>query len=237
MKERKPHSRPPLVAHLYSNKMVRIITEVSVNSPTASSSDRYKYRYGCAKGITSQKTIYRRPAPPSEEKISQKHSEKQPLLVNDYEGDADAVDYNINININNPSAKIINNCFIEVDETVNRINTIVDAHRNTIETQQMREINRKSEKEKEKEKMREINYKLGKIIYRSRTGDVYEAYHSIHVTVIVVFDKKTRESTPTQTQKVVWNERIFETKQDWFSEMAKISISRADENMKIVRYD
>ena len=232
MKERKP---PPPVAHLYSNKMVRIITEVSVNSPTASSSDRYKYRYGCAKGITSQKTIYRRPSPPIDEKLSQKQSEKQPLLVNDYEGDADTDGYNINININNPSAKIINNCFIEADETVNRINTIVDSHRNTIETQQMREINRKSEKEKEKEKMKEINYKLGKIIYRSRTGDLFEAYHSIHVTVIVVFDKKTRESTPTQTQKVVWNERIFETKQDWFSEMAKLSAVKADDTMKIFR--
>ena len=217
--------------------MVRIITEVSVNSPTASSSDRYKYRYGCAKGVNGKKTIYRRPAPPSEEKMSQKHSEKQPLLVNDYEGDADADDYNINININNPSAKIINNCFIEVDETVNRIKTIINERRNVVETQHMHEINRNSEKEKEKEKLKEINYKLGKIIYRSRTGDLYEAYHSIHATEVDILDKKKNELVKNKTQKIVWNDRIFKTKQDWFSEMAKISISRADENMKIVSYD
>jgi len=234
MKKRKPPP-PPLVAHLYSNKMVRIITEVSVNSPTASSSDRYKYRYGCAKGITSQKTIYRRPAPPSEEKMSQKHSEKQPLLVNDDDGDADADDYNINININNPSAKIINNCFIEVDETVNRIKTIINERRNVVEMQHMREINRNSEKEKEKEKLKEIDYKLGKIIYRSRTGDLFEAYHSIHLTEFVVVDKKNGQCVKNKTQKIFWNDRIFETKQDWFSEMANLSYSKADETMKIVR--
>jgi hypothetical protein len=239
MKEKK---LTPPAAHLSPKKMVRIITEVSVNSPTASSNDRYKYRYGYGKGAhninTGQRVIYRRPSPPIDEKLSQKQSEKQPLLVNDYEHEHDGDGDDYIIHNDNRSTNTINNCFIKVDETVNRINTIVDAHHNTLETQQMREINRKSEKEKEKEKMKEmkeINYKLGRIIYRSRTGDFFEAYHSIHVTVIVVFDKKTRESTTTQTQKVVWNDRIFETKQDWFSEMAKLSAVKADETMKIVR--
>jgi hypothetical protein len=109
------------------------------------------------------------------------------------------------------------------------------------ERQQISEINQNSEKEKqrekekEKEKLPEINRKLGKIIYRSRTGDIFEAHHSIHTTVLIVVDKKTKQSTKTDTQKIVWNDRIFETKQDWFHEMAKISTDRADENMQIVR--
>ena len=122
-----------------------------------------------------------------------------------------------------------------INSEIDKINTMVDINRNLHEMQQMREIIEKSEKEKEKEK--EINHKLGKIIYRSRTGELFEARHSIHMTVVIVFDKKTGRSTQTQTQKVVWEDKVFETKQDWFSEMARKCAAKADENMKIVRCD
>jgi len=227
MKERKP---PPVV-HLSSNKMVRVIAEISINSPTASSCDRYKYRYGCGQGScnNNQRTIYKRPAPPTEGKMSQKQSEKQPLLVNDDDADDNIID------ANNIGVAIIDDRFNKIDEAVDRINTIVGERRNMVEMQQMREINRNSEKEKEKEKLKEINYKLGKIIYRSRTGDLFEAYHSIHLTEFVVVDKKNGQCVKNKTQKIFWNDRIFETKQDWFSEMANLSYSKADETMKIVR--
>jgi uncharacterized FlaG/YvyC family protein len=111
----------------------------------------------------------------------------------------------------------------------------------------MREIKEKSEKEKEKEEENEkekekekekgIYHKLGKIIYRSRTGELFEARHSIHMTVVFVFDKKTGTSTQTHTQKVVWKDKVFETKQDWFSEMSRQCAAKADDNMKIVRCD
>ena len=215
--------------------MVRVVAEISINSPTASSCDRYKYRYGCGQGScnNNQRTTYKRPAPPTGEKMSQKQSEKQPLLVN-----GDDADDNI-IDTNNIVVAIIDDRFIKIEEAVDRINTIVGERRNMVEMQQMREINRNSEKEKEKEKGKEkgkeINHKLGKLIYRSRTGDLFEAYHSIHLTEFVVVDKKNGQCVKNKTQKIFWNDRIFETKQDWFSEMANLSYSKADETMKIVR--
>ena len=209
--------------------MVRIIAELSVHTPTASSGDRYKYRYGYGGGgcDNRQQIIYRRPAPALGEKMSQKKSEKQPLLVMVETHDDDERD---TINLDYCDSKFINS---EID----KINTMVDINRNLHEMQQMREIIEKSEKEKEKEKEKEINHKLGKIIYRSRTGELFEARHSIHMTVVIVFDKKTGRSTQTQTQKVVWEDKVFETKQDWFSEMARKCAAKADENMKIVRCD
>ena len=207
--------------------MVRVVAEISINSPTASSCDRYKYRYGCGQGScnNNQRTIYRRPAPPTGEKMSQKQSEKQPLLVNGDDADDNIID---TIDI---GAAIINVRFNKIDEAVDRINTVVGERRNMVEMQQMREINRNSEKEK----LKEINHKLGKLIYRSRTGDLFEAYHSIHMTEFIVVDKKNGQRVKNKTQKIFWNDRIFETKQDWFSEMANLSSSRADETMKIVR--
>ena len=214
--------------HIFIYKtMVRIIAELSVHTPTASSGDRYKYRYGYGGGgcDNRQQIIYRRPAPALGEKMSQKKSEKQPLLVMVETHDDDERD---TINLDYCDSNFINS---EID----KINTMVDINRNLHEMQQMREIIEKSEKEKEKEK--EINHKLGKIIYRSRTGELFEARHSIHMTVVIVFDKKTGRSTQTQTQKVVWEDKVFETKQDWFSEMARKCAAKADENMKIVRCD
>jgi len=60
--------------HTYLHKtMVRIIAELSVNLPNASSGDRYKYRYGYGGGgcDNRQQIIYRRPAPALGEKMSQ----------------------------------------------------------------------------------------------------------------------------------------------------------------------
>jgi hypothetical protein len=204
--------------------MVRIIAELSVHTPTASSGDRYKYRYGYGGGgcDNRQQIIYRRPAPALGEKMSQKKSEKQPLLVI-VETEDDACD---TINLDYCGSKFINS-------QIDKINTMVDINRNLHEMQQMREINEKSEKEKEKG----IDSKLGKIIYRSRTGDLFEAQHSIQLTTVFVFDKKTGTSTQTHTQKVVWKDKVFDTKQEWFSEMARLSAAKADDNIKIVRYD
>ena len=157
--------------------------------------------------------------------MSQKQSEKQPLLVNGDDADDNIID---TIDI---GAAIIDVRFNKIDEAVDRINTVGGERRNMVEMQQMREINRNSEKEK----LKEINHKLGKLIYRSRTGDLFEAYHSIHMTEFVVVDKKNGQRVKNKTQKIFWNDRIFETKQDWFSEMAKLSSSKADETMKIVR--
>jgi len=227
--------------HTYLHKtMVRIIAELSVNLPTASSGDRYKYRYGYGGGgcDNRQQIIYRRPAPALGEKMSQKKSEKQPLLVIGETHDDD--DEHDTINLDYGGSNFINS-------QIDKINTMVDINRNMHEMQQMREINEKSEKEKEKQKEKEeelkkakekgIDRKLGKIIYRSRTGDIFEAQHSIHMTVVFVFDKKTGRSTQTHTQKVVWKDKVFETKQDWFSEMARQCAAKADDNMKIVRCD
>ena len=62
--------------------MVRIIAELSVNMPTACSSDRYKYRFGYSGGggHGHEQVIYKRPAPAPKSSMSQKKTEHQPLL-------------------------------------------------------------------------------------------------------------------------------------------------------------
>ena len=125
------------------------------------------------------------------------------------------------------------------------------------EKQEVREINEKSEKEKqereqreqeeerrriqereqEERKKREINTKLGKIIYKTRNGGVFEAHHSIHMTVNSNYDRKTRQMVQTYTEKIIWNDRVFESKQEWFSEMNRQCVPIADEDMKVVRWD
>jgi uncharacterized FlaG/YvyC family protein len=222
--------------------MVRVIAELSVNTPTACSSDRYKYRFGYSGGRAhgQEQVIYKRPAPAPKSSMSQRKTEQQPLLDvcdNDNNGDnvdnVDNVDNGTNICSiycmnNNISRKVS-----EIEDTINETNKMIFMNR------QLREKHEKHEKreidEKEKEKEPEINRKLGKIIYRSRTGDLFEAHHSVQMTVVFIFDKKTGQSTQTLTQKIVWEDKVFETKQDWFSEMAKVSAQRADENMKVVR--
>ena len=143
--------------------MVRITAELSINTPTASSGDRYKYRYGCGGGGYNerQQIVYKRPAPAPA--LVEKEKEKE-----------------------------------------------------------------NSEKQKEEvQGVQVINPKLGKISYRSRTGELFFAQHSVHLTTIFVFDKTTGESIQSQTQKVVWNNKVFETKQKWFSEMARLCVDSA----------
>ena len=199
--------------------MVRVIAELSVHTPTASSRDRYKYRYGCSgRGVNPGHVIYKRPALSLGENITQKQSEKQPLLM----CGGDTEDHILN---NGYHLHTINGHINNINETSDRISAMVEMRRNIRETQQMREIN-------EKEKEKEINHKLGKIIYRSRTGELFIAQHSVQMTIVFVFDKKTGQSIQSQTQKVVWNDKVFETKQDWFREMARSCIDRAEETMK-----
>jgi hypothetical protein len=219
--------------------MVRIIAELSVNMPTACSGDRYKYRFGYTGGGAHGhgQVIYKRPAPAPKSSMSQKKTEKEPLLVSDDNEVFEDNQMNIcslycmNNNISTISRKVS-----EIEDTINETNKMILMNRQLREKHEKREIDEKEKEERLKEKKQpEINRKLGKIIYRSRTGDLFEAHHSVNMTTVFVFDKKTGKSTQTCTQKVVWEDKVFETKQDWFSEMAKVSSQRADENMKGVR--
>ena len=218
--------------------MVRIIAELSINTPTASSGDRYKYRYGCGGGSGGynerQQIIYKRTAHALIEKEKEKEKEKKSSLVNGDNGREGDEGYN------GYQSNVIQNHVDKINEQTDHINTMIAAHRDMREKQQMREKCGNSEKEKEKENMKKeeevqgvqgakvINPKLGKISYRSRTGELFFAQHSVHLTTTFVFDKTRGESTQSQTQKVVWNDKVFETKQDWFREMARSCVNRAE---------
>jgi len=216
--------------------MVRIIAELSINTPTASSGDRYKYRYGCGGGgggyNEKQQIIYKRTA----HALIEKEKEKQLLLVNGDNGHERDEGYN------SYQSNVIQNRVEAINEQTEHINTMIATHRDMREKQQMREKCGNSEKEnlkKEEEVQgvqgaKVINPILGKISYRSRTGELFFAQHSVHLTTTFVFDKTRGESIQSQTQKVVWNDKVFETKQDWFREMARSCIDRAEETMKIV---
>lgn len=177
---------------------------------SSSSSDRYKYRYGCGGGDAF---TYKRPA----------HGEREKNC-----GDNDDSERR---------CKNINNRMDEINERNTRIMMMVEIRRNMQklhEKQQKREMNEKSEKEKQEQRKREqeerrkkeINTKLGKISYKTRSGEVFEAYHSIHMTINSSFDRKTRQMVQTYTEKIVWNDRVFESKQEWFSEMNRQCASK-----------
>ena len=176
--------------------MVRITAEVSTSSRSSTnllsseSSDRYKYRYGCGGG-------------------------------DDERGCG-------------CGSETIKKHLAEINETNTRVTMMVEIRRNMQklhEKQQKREMNEKSEKEKQEQRKREhereqeerrkkeINTKLGKIIYKTRYGDVFEAHHSFHMTVNSSYDRKTRKMVQTYTEKIIWEDRVFESKQEWFSEM------------------
>ena len=194
-----------------TNTMVRVIAELST-SPLASSSlsDRYKYRYGCG-------------------------------------GDDER----------GCGGETIKKHLAEINETNTRVTMMVEIRRNMQklhEKQQVREINEKSEKEKqeqreqrereqeeelrrqerriqereqEERRKKEINTKLGKIIYKTRNGGVFEAHHSVHMTVNSNYDRKARQMVQTYTEKIIWKDRVFESKQEWFSEMNRQCTSSA----------
>ena len=203
--------------------MVRVIAELSTVSPVSSSSDRYMYRHGCD------------------------------AVDGEYKDEHERV----------RGAETIKKHLDAIHERNKRITMMVEIRRNMQkihEKQRVREINEKSQKEKqerekreqeqqeeerrrreereqEERKKREINTKLGKIIYKTRSGDVFEAHHSVHMTFSSSYDKKTRQTVQTYTEKIIWNDRVFESKQEWFSAMNRLSAEEADANMKIVRWD
>jgi hypothetical protein len=178
--------------------------------------------------------------------MSQKRVEKIPLLVTNGCGDNDEDE-------GGDDGVYINNNLAKINETNKRISVMVEMRRSIHkiqETQQMREINQKSEKQKQEEirrkeqeeserkrqqeeqrkreqdeKEREINYKLGEIIYATPNGKLFRAHHSTCMTVRSIYDKKTKKMVETYTEKVVWNDRLFESKQDWFSEMRRLSVA------------
>jgi hypothetical protein len=39
------------------------------------------------------------------------------------------------------------------------------------------------------------------------------------MTVNSSYDRKTRQMVQTYTEKIIWQDRVFESKQEWFSEM------------------
>jgi hypothetical protein len=215
-----------------NNKMVRVIAEMSTVSPVSSSNERYKYRHGSSGDTFS----YRRQANAS--------------------GGGGGGD----IDDGERGAETIKKQLDTIHERNKRITMMVEIRRNMQkihEKQEVREINEKSEKEKQEREQREqeeerrriqereqeerrkkeINTKLGKIIYKTRNGGVFEAHHSIHMTVNSNYDRKTRQMVQTYTEKIIWNDRVFESKQEWFSEMNRLSAAEADVNMKIVRWD
>ena len=219
--------------------MVRITAELSVNTPTAYSNDRYKYRFGYTGGASHGQVIYKRPAssPSPMSNMSQKKTETQ----SSHGYDDKWMEVYSMFCMSNISSRIndINDTIIQTNLLVANNRQLREEHEKR-EKREKREIDEKCEKERQKEeelkkaKEQEINHKLGKIIYRSRTGDLFEAQHSVQMTVVVVFDKKTGTSTQNSTQKVVWKDKVFETKQDWFSEMARLSAATVDEKIKIV---
>ena len=222
--------------------MVRITAELSVNTPTAYSNDRYKYRFGYTGGASHGQVIYKRPAssPSPMSNMSQKKTETQ----SSHGYDDKWMEVYSMFCMSNISSRIndINDTIIQTNLLVANNRQLREEHEKheKREKREKREIDEKCEKERQKEeelkkaKEKEINHKLGKIIYRSRTGDLFEAQHSVQMTVVVVFDKKTGTSTQNSTQKVVWKDKVFETKQDWFSEMARLSAATVDEKIKIV---
>lgn len=240
--------------------MVRVIADTSCNSPTASSCDRYKYRYGCnyqshnSSKNEREETIYRRPVLALKGKpVSKK--EKDPV---DEGGEGGEGGEDI---IENRNGCI--NYYIDIiKEKFNKANNICDAIDKIImmrpkirEMHEGCEINKKSlnsemkmkieeeerereeqEKEREKEereredreerekeekrKLLMINKKLGQIIYHSPSGEKFTAAHSIYLHSESHFDKKTKQMITNTTQKIVWNDKIYNSKEIWFREMA-----------------
>jgi hypothetical protein len=203
--------------------MVRVVAEVSSNYSTASSSDRYKYRYGykCS-GHESAVVTYRRPLSiPKEDTIIGFISDKIDKM-NDV---VDTVTAMITARRGHEKHEKR-----EIRENSIHSN-IKKENEEKPENQEKKEKQEKKRENDEKIKMMEtIHHKLGKIVYHSKSGKIFTAYHSTQV--FSFFDKNLKYVT---TQKVVWNDKTYNSKEIWFSEMAKLSKQQADESMKIVR--
>ena len=265
--------------HIYiftnSAQMVRVIAETSCNSPTASSCDRYKYRYGCNYQSRNsgknerEETIYRRPVSSALKGKPVSKKEKDPVDegcgVEGGEGVIENGNGRINYYIDIIKEKINN-----VDNTCDAINKIIMMRPKIREMHEGCEINKKSlnsemkmkieeeererekeerekekeEREKEKEerekeekrKLLMINKKLGQIIYHSLSGEKFTAAHSIYLHSKSHFDKKTKQMITNTTQKIVWNDKIYNSKEIWFREMAIATLHdqfHMDKNTKI----
>ena len=254
--------------------MVRVIAETSCNSPTASSCDRYKYRYGCNYQSRNsgknerEETIYRRPVSALKGKpVSKKEKDPVDEGVEGGEG-VEGVEGGEGV-IENRNGCV--NYYIDIiKEKFNNVNNICDAIDNIImmrpkirEMHEGCEINKKSlnsemkmkieeeererekeEREREKEerekeekrKLLMINKKLGQIIYHSLSGEKFTAAHSIYLHSESHFDKKTKQMITNTTQKIVWNDKIYNSKEIWFREMAIATLHdqfHMDKNTKI----
>jgi hypothetical protein len=80
------------------------------------------------------------------------------------------------------------------------------------------------QEKEEKRKLLMINKKLGQIIYHSPSGEKFTAAHSIHLHSESHYDKKTRQMITNTTQKIVWNDKIYNSKEIWFREMAMTTL-------------
>ena len=225
--------------------MSKIIADISSNSPTASSRDRYKYRYGYTRNGSQhderEMNVYRRPV--TKKKDANPEIDKVRNNVKNQDDEGGCVNYSINIISN--KFNVLNTICDKIDSIIAKRPTFINYYTNDLqgEEHEEREIYRNSmkkeiekekncdeEKKEEKINMKAIHKTLGKIIYHSRSGEIFVAEHSTQLHVYS--DKHHNQFT---TQKVIWNDRIFQTKQDWFSEMAKMSAARKHTNMQIVR--
>ena len=227
--------------------MVKIIAESLLNSPTASSCDRYKYRYGYRSNSSRQEegemNVYRRPVTKKKNTTTTEVDNTRNDVKNE-NGDEGCMNYCIHIL--STKINILDNICGNIDALISKRPKLITRRKSDIqdedhETREMHQNSMKKEKEKEKEEEEEenkeedererqkkemIHNKLGRIVYHSRSGEIFVAEHSTETHIYN--DKNYKQIT---TQKVVWNNRKFQTKQDWFSEMAKISAARAYENM------
>jgi hypothetical protein len=205
--------------------MVRVIAEISVHSPTAFSNERYKYQHGYQKNehalLKEQQNVYKRPVLTGGGSCcgggDSSGMPKKPLC--DTVGDA-VGDYIIG-------------CISNIAEKNER------EQREQREKEQEEELRRQErrirEREQEERRRKEINPKLGEIIYKTRAGGVFRAHHSVHMTVTSTYDRKMGQMVQTYTEKIIWNGITFDNKQSWFSEMNRQCVPIADEDMKIAR--
>lgn len=228
--------------------MVRVTADVSNVSNTASSSDRYKYRYGYSnprKGHGDTILKYRRssqtPVPVKEERLPEKSPSGDDEcatvegcmqycmdVISKKMGEMNDTIYKINNMIcNRPTGTRVTRAVHDV-----RMNQDKTTESKIDEQKEQQQQDKKEEKLEEKEKTPSlpINKKLGSIIYHSKSGEIFIAHHS--TLLHSFFDK---HNTNVTTQKVVWNNKLFQTKQEWFNEMSKLSTIHADENSAILR--